>query len=129
MKRNIDNNYAFSWKPMGIRNLLPRDTTEWLENRYLASGIVTFVLIDSFMNLSPCLPVSLSPCLNTDSWCTLICHRYLFNVLYLFIYLFIFCSSQQGKIINPFPEEQKSPVCIYMTQEVQTEGCVLFTLG
>ena len=49
--------------------------------------------------------------------------------IYLFIYLFIFCSSQQGKIINPFPEEQKSPVCIYMTQEVQIEGCVLFTLG
>ena len=41
------------------RNLLPRDTTELLENRYLASGIVTFVLVDSFMNLSLCL--------NTDS--------------------------------------------------------------
>ena len=47
--------------------------------------------------------------------------------IYLFIYLFIFCSSQQGKIINPFPEEQKSPVCIYMTQEVQIEHYELKT--
>ncbi|RMX57825.1 hypothetical protein pdam_00022691 [Pocillopora damicornis] len=33
-------------------------------------------------------------------------------------------SSQQGKIINPFPEEQKSPVCIYMTQEIKGENCL-----
>lgn len=31
-------------------------------------------------------------------------------------------SPQQGKIINPFPEEQKSPVCIYMTQEIKGEN-------
>ena len=52
-----------------------------------------------------------------------------FIYLFIFYLFFFFCSSQQGKIINPFPEEQKSPVCIYMTQEVQIEGCVLFTLG
>lgn len=31
-------------------------------------------------------------------------------------------SPHQGKIINPSPEEQKSPVCIYMTQEIKGES-------
>ncbi|KAJ7362000.1 Tether containing UBX domain for GLUT4 [Desmophyllum pertusum] len=42
-------------------------------------------------------------------------------------------SPHQGKIMNPSPEEQKSPVCVYLTQEIKGEsslrGATLHSLG
>ena len=51
-----------------------------------------------------------------------LCYQFVVAIRYFgyfsFMFLFSFLSTHQGKILNPSPEENKSPVCIYMTQEV-----------
>ena len=51
-----------------------------------------------------------------------LCYQFVVAIRYFgyfkCMFSFSFLSTHRGKILNPSPEENKSPVCIYLTQEV-----------